>query len=146
MLFRSYCGRENFIKGLQNYFTKFAYKNTTLDDLIAELAATSGRDLKPWVATWIQTAGVNTLRSKLEVSGDAYTSIAIAQETPKIPAGSKELRQHRLAVGLYDLNGSELVRRRSVELDVSGPLTEVTALRGEKVADLVLIKIGRAHV
>ena len=135
----AYCGRENFIKGLQNYFAKFAYKNTTLDDLITELAATSGRDLKPWVATWIQTAGVNTLRSKLEVSGDSYTSIAIAQEAPKIPAGSKELRQHRLAVGLYDLKGSELVRRRSVELDVSGSLTEVTALRGEKVADLVLI-------
>jgi aminopeptidase N len=135
----AYCGRENFIKGLQNYFTKFAYKNTTLSDLINELAATSGRDLKPWVATWIQTAGVNTLRSKIEVSGDTYSSIAIAQEAPKIPAGSTELRQHRLAVGLYDLKGNELVRRRSVELDVSGPLTEVSELRGEKVADLVLV-------
>ena len=135
----AYCGRENFIKGLQNYFTKFAYKNTTLSDLINELAATSGRDLKPWVATWIQTAGVNTLRSKIEVSGDTYISIAISQEAPKIPAGSTELRQHRLAVGLYDLKGNELVRRRSVELDVSGPLTEVSELRGEKVADLVLV-------
>ena len=135
----AFCGRENFIKGLQNYFAKHAYKNTTLDDLINELSATSGRDLKPWVATWIQTAGVNTLRSKIDVSGDTYSSIAIAQETPKIPTGSKELRQHRMAVGLFDLSGNELVRRRSVELDVSGPLTEVAELRGEKVADLVLI-------
>ena len=135
----AFCGRENFIKGLQNYFAKHAYKNTTLDDLINELSATSGRDLKPWVATWIQTAGVNTLRSKIDVSGDTYSSIAIAQETPKIPTGSKELRQHRMAVGLFDLMGNELVRRRSVELDVSGPLTEVAELRGEKVADLVLI-------
>ena len=55
-------GRENFIKGLRIYFTKHAFKNTTLHDLMVELEATSGRDLKPWAATWLQTAGVNTLR------------------------------------------------------------------------------------
>ena len=135
----AYCGRENFIKGLQNYFKKFAYKNTTLDDLIGELSATSGRDLNQWVSTWIKSAGVNTLRSKIEIEGDSYSSISITQEPPKIPAGSKELRQHRLAVGLFDLKNNELVRRRAVELDVIGSQTEVTELKGEKVADLVLI-------
>jgi aminopeptidase N len=135
----AHVGRENFISGLQVYFAKHAYKNTTLKDLLDELEAKSGRSLDSWVATWLQTAGVNTLRPDVKLSDDTYESIAIKQEPPLIPAGSNEKRPHRLAVGLYDLNGSTLERRTSVELDVSGELTSVDKLKGEKVADLLLI-------
>ena len=45
----AHVGRDNFILGLQKYFAKHAFKNTTLDDLLVELTQTSGRDLKPWV-------------------------------------------------------------------------------------------------
>jgi aminopeptidase N len=44
-----------------------------------------------------------------------------------------------MAVGLYDLKGSVLERRTSVELDVAGASTSVDKLKGEKVADLLLI-------
>jgi aminopeptidase N len=135
----AHVGRENFISGLQIYFAKHAYKNTTLKDLLDELEAKSGRSLDSWVATWLQTAGVNTLRPEVKLSGDTYDSIAIKQEPPLIPAGSNEKRPHRLAVGLYDLKDSSLVRRTSVELDVAGELTSVDKLKGEKVADLLLI-------
>ena len=135
----AHVGRDNFIAGLQKYFAKHAFKNTTLQDLLSELEATSGRDLAPWVSTWIQTAGVNTLRPVIEVEGDTYKSIAIAQEPPLIPSGSQELRPHRMAIGLYDLNGDVLSRRTSVEIDVAGKLTSVDALSGAKVADLLLI-------
>ena len=66
----AHVGRDNFISGLQKYFAKHAFKNTTLDDLLNELTQTSGRDLKPWVSTWLQTAGVNTLRPALEIEND----------------------------------------------------------------------------
>ena len=56
-----------------------------------------------------------------------------------MPIGSKELRPHRLHVGLFDITGDKLSRRTSVELDVDGALTEVSALAGAKLADLVLI-------
>jgi aminopeptidase N len=135
----AHVGRDNFIAGLQVYFAKHAYKNTTLKDLLDELEAKSGRSLDTWVATWLQTAGVNTLRPEVKVSGDSYESIAIKQEPPLIPAGSIELRPHRMAVGLYDLKGSVLERRTSVELDVAGAITSVDKLKGEKVADLLLI-------
>ncbi|MFM8234920.1 MAG: aminopeptidase N, partial [Actinomycetota bacterium] len=135
----AHVGRDNFIAGLQVYFAKHAYKNTTLKDLLDELEAKSGRSLDTWVATWLQTAGVNTLRPEVKVSGDSYESIAIKQEPPLIPAGSSELRPHRMAVGLYDLKGSVLERRTSVELDVAGAITSVDKLKGEKVADLLLI-------
>ena len=135
----AHVGRDNFIAGLQKYFAKHAFANTTLDDLLVELTATSGRDLKPWVSTWLQTAGVNTLRPKLEIADDKYSKIEIMQEAPLVPAGSKELRPHRLAVGLYDVKGDDVVLRKSVELDVAGASTTVTELAGEKVADLLLI-------
>jgi aminopeptidase N len=135
----AHVGRDNFIKGLKNYFDKHAWQNTTLDDLLIEVEATSGRDLKNWVHTWFQTAGVNTLRPVIEVSDGHYQSVAIAQEAPLIPAGSTEIRPHRMAVGLYDTINNELVLRRSVDIDATSALTSLDALNGEKAADLLLL-------
>jgi len=135
----AHVGRPQFIAALQTYFAKHAWANTTLDDLLIELEASSGRKLDAWVKTWLQTAGVNTLRPVLDIENGAYSSIAIAQEAPLIPQGSKELRPHRLAVGLYDITGDVLKLRKSVELDVNGALTKVADLAGEKTADLLLI-------
>jgi aminopeptidase N len=135
----AHVGRPQFIAGLQKYFAKHAWGNTTLDDLLVELEAASGRKLDPWVSTWLQTAGVNTLRPVLDIDGDTYKTITISQEAPIVPAGSKELRPHRLAVGLYDISGDSLKLRKSVELDVVGASTVVADLAGEKVADLLLI-------
>ena len=135
----AHVGRDNFITGLRRYFAKHAFGNTTLKDLIDQLEAASGRDLTPWVATWLRTAGVNTLRPVIVQSGDTYTSLSIKQEAPTMPVGSTELRPHRLHVGLFDIQGQKLVRRTSVELDIAGALTEVTAFAGQKSADLVLI-------
>ena len=138
----AHVGRENFINGLKKYFDKHAFKNTTLNDLLVELEATSGRSLKPWVDTWLLTAGVNTLRPVLEISGGTYSSVAIAQEAPLVPAGSTELRPHRLKVGLYDNVNGEIKLRKSHELDVAGALTSIPEFAGEKVADLLLINDG----
>jgi len=135
----AHVGRPQFIAGLQKYFAKHAWGNTTLEDLLVELEASSGRKLDSWVNTWLQTAGVNTLRPALEIEGNIYKSITIKQETPLVPADSKELRPHRLAVGLYDISGDVLTLRKSVELDVAGASTVVADLVGEKVADLLLI-------
>ncbi len=135
----SHVGRENFIQGLRNYFAKHAFSNTTLADLLHELEVTSGRDLSSWAKTWLQTAGVNTLRPAITIENGVYASISIIQEPPTMPVGSTELRPHRLAVGLYDLIGDEIRLRKSVELDVAGPLTHVIDLACEEIADLVLI-------
>ncbi len=53
----AYVGREAFRDGLRAYFAKHAWGNTTLDDLLAELEATSGRDLRTWSKLWLETAG-----------------------------------------------------------------------------------------
>ena len=138
----AYVGLEAFIAGLKKYFEKHAWGNTTLDDLIVELEAASGRDLKPWIATWLQTSGVNTWRPELVINGDTYSSVSVKQEAPLVPAGSTELRPHRMAVGLYDIAGGKVVLRKRIELDVAGTTTVVPELAGEKTADLVVLNDG----
>ena len=135
----AHVGRDNFIAGLQKYFAKHAFANTTLPDLLSQLESASGRRLDPWVSTWLQTAGVNTLRPEIKAENGKYVEVAIKQEAPKVPNGSKELRPHRLAVGLYDLDGSVLKLRKSVELDVQGERTAINEFAGESTADLMLI-------
>ncbi len=135
----AHVGRDNFLAGLRKYFAKHAYKNTELSDLIVELEAASGKDLTTWVGTWLRTSGVNTLRPVITLNGDNYASVSVKQEVPPMPIGSKELRPHRLYVGLFDVKGDALVRRESIEVDVAGELTEIKEFAGKKAADLLLI-------
>ena len=135
----AHVGRDSFIAGLRKYFAKHAYKNTELSDLITELEAACGKDLTAWVNTWLRTAGVNTLRPVIKLDGDKYASVSVMQEVPPLPVGSKELRPHRLYVGLFDVKGDALVRRESIEVDIAGELTEIKELAGKNAADLLLI-------
>ena len=82
---------------------------------------------------------MNTLRPEIVIDGENYASVAIKQETPIVPAGSKELRPHRLAIALYDVDGDAIKLRISTELDVAGTVTVVSEFAGQKVADLLLI-------
>ncbi|MBU6263484.1 MAG: aminopeptidase N, partial [Actinomycetales bacterium] len=135
----AHVGKDNFFAGLRKYFAKHAWGNTVLKDLLVELEATSGRDLTAWTKTWLQTAGVNTFRPDFKITDGKYSEVAVIQEAPLVPAGSTELRPHRMAVGLYDVKNGKLERRKSVELDVNGARTVVDGLAGEAVADLLLI-------
>jgi aminopeptidase N len=133
----AYVGRDAFLAGVRRYFRKYEFGNTTLDDLLAELSETSGRDLTGWVEQWLKTSQVNTLRPVFELTNDGrYRSFAIEQTAvPEHPV----LRDHRLAVGLYSEGPDGLARTSRVELDVSGARTEVPELVGHPVADLVLV-------
>ncbi|MDQ3357780.1 MAG: aminopeptidase N, partial [Actinomycetota bacterium] len=132
----AYVGREPFRDGLRAYFAKHAWGNTTLADLLVELEATSGRDLKAWSAVWLETAGVTTLRPVLEVTEGVISSAVIEQSAA---AAHPALRPHRLAVGCYHLQGEHLVRSQRIELDVDGASTPVPQLVGMTRPDLLLV-------
>ncbi len=138
----AYVGQEEFFAGLREYFRKHAWGNTSLEDLLVELEATSGRDLRSWSAVWLEKAGVTLLRPEITTDDDGViTSFAITQE---VPAEHPVQRPHRLAVGGYDVveqpDGTlALERTLRVELDVDGERTEVPELVGEERPDLVLV-------
>ncbi|GIL30308.1 aminopeptidase N [Actinocatenispora comari] len=132
----AYVGRDAFVRGLRAYFPKHAWGNATFDDLLGALEEASGRELREYASQWLTTAQVNTLRPEITLSGENYGTVAVLQEAPK---DYPTLRTHRLAIGLYDLDNGKLVRRKRVELDVSGERTEVAELAGERAADVLLI-------
>jgi aminopeptidase N len=129
-------GSEAFDAGLRSYFRKNAWGNTTLSDLLGELEKTSGRDLDAWAASWLQQAGVTTLRPRIAEYGGLIASASIEQEAPpEHPA----VRQHRLAIGCYDLVDGQLKRTRRFELDVAGRSTPVPELLGAPRPALLLV-------
>ncbi len=133
----AYVGREPFVAGLRAYFARHAWGNTTLGDLLSELETTSGRDLRTWSQQWLETAGVNTLRPVLDTDDSGTITSAVIEQT--YAAGYETLRPHRLAVGLYAVDGDRLVRTDRLEIDVAGERTEVAALVGRAVPDLLLV-------
>jgi aminopeptidase N len=136
----AYVGLDNFLAGLKLYFDKHAWGNATLADLLGALEEASGRNLTMWGAQWLQTTGLNLLRPTFELDEHGrFTSFAVLQGGARPGAG--ELRDHRLAIGVYDDDPAtgRLVRRHRVELDVTGARTEVPELVGVHRGQIVLV-------
>ncbi|MFG6278203.1 aminopeptidase N [Microbacterium sp. 5K110] len=134
----AWVGIEQFFAGVAAYFQKHQWSNTEVGDLLAELEATSGRDLGDWAKKWLETAGVNTLSPLIEQ--DEHGSITRFAIVQTAPSDYPTIRPHRLAVGFYSLDRSgRLERVHRAELDVDGDRTEVPELRGIRRPDLVLL-------
>ncbi len=133
----AWVGIDAFFSGVAAYFKKHGWGNTELSDLLAELEATSGRDLSAWSKKWLETAGVNTLSPLIESDADGViTRFAVVQTAP---ADYPTIRPHRLGIGFYDLDGDALVRVHHLELDVNGDRTDVPELKGRTRPALVLL-------
>ncbi|MGN6744018.1 MAG: aminopeptidase N [Amnibacterium sp.] len=133
----AWVGREPFLEGVGSYFRKHAFGNTELADLLAELEATSGRELTSWSASWLETAGVNTLTPEIDTDADGWiTAFGIRQTATE---AQPTIRPHRLAIGFYELVDEKLVRTERFELDVAGELTDVPEVVGKRRPALVLL-------
>ena len=142
----AWVGLDPFLAGLREYFRDHAYGNTEFIDLLTALEKASGRELTGWAQEWLQTAGVNTITPVFELADDgSYASFAVRQtaidEQPT-------LRRHRIGIGFYntvadsgEADGS-LVRSEYVEVDITGPLTEIEELVGKAQPDLLLLNDG----
>ncbi|KFJ08129.1 aminopeptidase N [Bifidobacterium tsurumiense] len=135
----AYVGRERFFEGIHQYLEKHAYGNATLADLLVELEATSGRDLKTWSAKWLEQAGINTIAAEVEENEDG--TIAALTLKQSAPADHAVLRPHRLAIGFYDLDESrgQIVRTDRFELDVEGETTTVEQVVGKRRPAFILV-------
>ena len=137
----SLVGEQAFLTGVAAYFEAHAWHNTTFDDLLGALESASGRPLREWAANWLTTPGVNTLHLDIE-SDDAgiVTSCVIRQTAPE---AFSTLRQHRVAIGSYELHGdsptARLVRAGITEVEVTGEATLVPALVGRPRPALALL-------
>lgn len=141
----AYIGEDAFVAGVRTYLQKHQYANAELSDLLAELTAASGVDLKDWMNVWIQTPGVNTLRLEAEVDGDGiYTKALLHQEPAKEPAGlDPVLRGHRIQLGFYSFVDGALTCTDREWVNVDGAITDLSdALVGRPRPDVLLVNEG----
>ena len=121
--------------GLGDYLTRYRASGVAaLDDLIDCLSRACGRDLAGWADEWLRTEGASALRPELTAAPDGTIgSLAVTQDRP---------RTQLIGIGLYDLDGTRLRRRRVVHAEVGGEHTPVPSLAGEKLPDAVVLNDG----
>ncbi len=128
-------GEDVFFAGVRAYFTRHAYSNTTLADLLAELERASGRDLREWADAWLRTSGTSTLR---------VTDGQVVQESP---GPDHVMREHQIGIAAFDVVDGALRRRRAARLLIAdqrtplpdlGPLADLLLLNDE---DLTFAKV-----
>lgn len=106
----------------------------SLDDLITCMSLASGRDLDAWAQEWLRTTGASTLSPELVTAPDGtISSLTVLQESP---------RTHLIQLGLYDLEGRTLRRRRTVTAEVSGTRTSIPAVTGERRPSALVLNEG----
>ncbi|MGL4175268.1 MAG: aminopeptidase N [Dermatophilaceae bacterium] len=134
-------GPEEFRAGVRRFVAAHAYGNAGLGDLLAELARApvpgerGARELSRWAHEWLTSTGVGVAWPEVQVGSDGrYVAAAVRQAQATGPT-----RRHRVAIGLYAGSGAALERRDRVEVELTGPATEVPDLIGRAAADLVLV-------
>ena len=120
----SLVGLDNFSKAMAAYFNKYQWKNTVLNDLLAEFTAILDSkaegcyNLDKFRQDWIETAGHNVL--SCDWSADS-TQLMVKQRAHLVKYPT--LRYHKIKAGLYGDCGKLL---RSVDVIVNN--TEVTTV------------------
>jgi aminopeptidase N len=130
----------SFDRVLAAYLRRHAWSVATSSDLIRQLDEATTLEVTDWADRWLGTTGLDTLRPAVTVGADAVTSVAVELRAPD---GQPRGRPHVVGVGLYYTGATgDYERRRSVQLRVDGPRTEIPELTGVPVPDVVLVDDG----
>jgi len=96
-----YLGEDDFREGLQRYFQKYAYKNSSISDFIKMMAEASSKDINAWEQRWLETSGVNSIRADWACQIDSETNKSKISQFDLIQTG--ELRPHKTQIALFQL-------------------------------------------
>jgi aminopeptidase N len=132
---RHLLGEEVFRQGVHNYLVKYQWKNAKLDDFIGSLGEAAHRDLSGWTREWLYQPGVDTLQARYSCAGGKVAQFALQQSAPS--AAMPTLREQRVQVGLFKLDGGQLALERNVAVTYKGATTKVPQLVGAACPDLV---------
>jgi aminopeptidase N len=134
MQLRHLLGADVFRQGVHNYLVKYQFRNATLDDFIGSLGQAAHRDLTQWTRQWLYQPGVNTIAANYSCKGGKIASFNLAQTaSAKFPT----LREQRVQVATFRMNGSELELIKNVPVTYAGANTKVAELAGTACPDLV---------
>lgn len=121
----AYIGEDAFVEGLRDYFSRYAFSNTRLDDLMDCYSRASGRDLSAWTRSWLDEAGTDVI----SLVGDELLVETNDGQDP---------RPHHLDIAVFETAGDHLVPVGRSSHEITGPRTSVDLPAG----DLRLVNAG----
>jgi len=139
MQLRHLLGPDVFRKGVQNYLTKYSYKNAELDDFIGSLAQAADRSLDEWKDQWLYHAGVNSISADFQCTDGKITSFVLKQTASK---DYPTLREQKVQIGLFgfgdEVSGaSKFKLTQAIPVIYRGEETKVEQVIGLSCPDLV---------
>lgn len=96
-------GADVFQQGLVNYFSRYAWQNTSLHDFMDTLAQAAGRDLSRWTRQWLMSEGVNALKIHYDCEDGKIHSFNLQQQAANV---SGILREHSLDILMMNEQGA----------------------------------------
>ncbi len=120
-------GRDGFRKGLDLYVQRHDGEAATVEDFIASMADSSGRDLSQFM-TWYAQAGTPELVCDFKYDARAKTAeLTVEQVLPPTPGEAKKKPLHMpLRMGLLGPDGRDLPLVLAGEGPVKGGVVEIT--------------------
>lgn len=102
-------GHDNFSKNISNYFNKYKWSNTTLDNFMEELnnfeneSGHEAYDLMKWQESWIKKAGLNAVEVEWDPNTQGKSKVTFRQTA--VSPDHPTLRYHKIEVAFFDENG-----------------------------------------
>ncbi|MBC7658951.1 MAG: aminopeptidase N [Chitinophagaceae bacterium] len=131
-------GEKDFTKGLQSYFKTFAFKNSTVDNLLGALEQSSGLKLQEFAKPWLHTAGLNTVEMRPICTKDGMLDAVEILQTA--PIDHPDLRLHSMVFALYGEPGSADVWQpyKLLKTDYEGAKTILKLSEGLACPQLII--------
>ena len=128
-------GADSFRDGIRDYLKKYQFSNATLADFLASMQSKAPQfDAARWSKDWLQSAGLNSIQTKIQCKGRKIQSLQLLQG---VISGDKRLRQHATNLALFDRKGIKLELRKSAKVNYDGASTIVSQFDGEACPELI---------
>jgi aminopeptidase N len=116
-------------EGWAQFFTAFANKRATIDDVLASLEKASHKSLRSLKKEWLSTTGVNTVTPQYECANGKIEDFSITQSTP--------LRSHVSEVALY--KNYKIIQ--TTKISYAQAKTALGQLKGQSCPDAVYVNV-----
>jgi len=131
-----YLGKETFRQGVSQYLKDFSYGNAELKDFMGHLGKAANENLDQWTRDWLYKAGVNTISASYTCSDDKITQLTVAQTAPE---AHPVLREQKIQLGIYRLQGDAMTRVAAVPVTYNGASTDAREARGQPCPQILTL-------
>jgi aminopeptidase N len=112
-----YLGEGGFQKGLQIYFNRHRFSNSSLQDFILALEEGSGKNLSRWTKEWLRSKGLNTVSFRPVCQGDRLFKIHFEQG---IANGDATFRSQKTRLALFRSSDAGLLMDSTLDVEYQG--------------------------